>query len=270
MEVLLMSSWTEKELARFYSTAFRSKERLKKSGQLGCFYCGHIYSYHLVEEFIETENIALCPICGVDAVMPLAKIPKSKHVNLLDEMYLRYFADDDSSLREIMISHFYLYQKKEVSQQEVIDEVEEVFERTERRVKRNVYKYDKLTESYSFAIFNEVLMIYPLEDQFIKHIFPRFYQEEDISEESLRILDEIIKYGPEASFIIALPGILKKRKAEHLVKLLGMAFGGYFTRLDDLPADGVLTKEDHFYINAYENKDYDLINNLEKLLIKYD
>lgn len=267
--MLFMSYWTEEELNKFHDTAFRSKEQLKESGQLGCFYCGHIYSYHLLEEFIERENIALCPICGIDAVMPMTEIPKSEHVKLLEEMYLRYFADDESSLRVLIESHFYLYQRKEGSQQEVIDEIEEVLERSERRVEKNVYEYDKAIQSYSFPIFNESLTIHPLEVQFIKHIIPRFYQADAFSEESQKILHKIIKRGPQASFIIALPGILKEKKAEHLVKLLGMAFGGYFAHLDDLPADGVLTKKDHFYINAYEKEDYDVINNLEKLLKKY-
>lgn len=264
-----MSYWTEEELNEFHDNAFRSKEELKESGQLGCFYCAHIYSYHLVEEFIERENIALCPICGIDAVMPIAEIADSEHTKLLEQMYLRYFADDESNLRALMGSHFYLYQRKEGSQQDVIDEVEEVLERSERRVEKNVYEYDQPIQSYSFPIFKEALTIHPLQEEFIEHIIPRFYKTDEFSKESQSILANIIKHGPEASFIIALPGILKEKKAEHLVKLLGMAFGGYFASIDDLPADGILTKKDHFYINAYEKEDYDVINNLEKLLKKY-
>lgn len=107
-----MSLWTEEELEKFHHPDFRKKERLKESGQLGCFSCGYIFSYYLVENFLESENTALCPICGIDAVIPLIEFPESQHEELLGEMYLKYFKREGQRIPLSTGGHFFSLAEK--------------------------------------------------------------------------------------------------------------------------------------------------------------
>lgn len=46
------------------------KELILKSKQVGCFYCCSIFDPKQIIEWIDTDQTALCPICGIDSVLP--------------------------------------------------------------------------------------------------------------------------------------------------------------------------------------------------------
>ena len=264
-----MSSWTESELERFYQSEYRSQERLKESGDLGCFYCANIYDYACVEEVVSTDKLALCPICGIDAVMPLSEFPESKWVSLLLAMYLKWFGDEEMTLGEFIVRKFYLYQVPTLSQEEVIEKMEAVFQRSNRSINKRIYSYYGDAISFTIPIYDEELNIYPLNRALIEQIIPAFYDEEELSKVDIKNLKTILEHGPKASFLIELPSSLSQRRVEHIVKLLGLALGGYFAPIEEVPADGKLNREDHIFIPSYANLECDVLDQLEYLLEKY-
>lgn len=263
-----MRFWSEKDLQNFHQVDYRKVEHLEESGDLGCFYCTSVYDYSLVDKIIESEGTARCPICGIDAVMPLSEIPEEKWSSLLLAMYLKYFAESEMTLGDLNQKHFYLYQVPNRFQDDVIWDLEKVFDRTKRKIKENIYSYYGYTQSFTFPVYKEEITIYPLGTDFVERMLPAFYEKDELPKGSIPILKRIVEKGPAASFLIDLPGSLEPRKAEHLVKLLGMAFGGYFAKLEDLPADGRLNEKDHIFIRPYPKDDYDILDHLEELVEK--
>lgn len=66
-------------------------EEVKNSTLCGCFYCRRIYAASVIEEFIDNGQTALCPYCGVDAVIGDA----SGYVvtdDFLTDMYSKWFS----------------------------------------------------------------------------------------------------------------------------------------------------------------------------------
>ena len=42
---------------------------LEKDSLCGCFFCLHIFHPREIEKWIDTKGTALCPYCGIDAVI---------------------------------------------------------------------------------------------------------------------------------------------------------------------------------------------------------
>lgn len=49
------------------------QKQLEHAGKAGCFYCLEIYPVAEIEEWIDGEQTALCPKCGIDAVLPVTE-----------------------------------------------------------------------------------------------------------------------------------------------------------------------------------------------------
>lgn len=50
--------------------ATSNKDALGKSKYAACYYCQQVFLANEVVEFLEVENTALCPKCGIDSVLP--------------------------------------------------------------------------------------------------------------------------------------------------------------------------------------------------------
>lgn len=55
-----------------HAAAFRSREQLLASRWVGCFYCGALYAPKSIRKWIDDGETALCPVCGIDAVLPMS------------------------------------------------------------------------------------------------------------------------------------------------------------------------------------------------------
>jgi len=55
------------QLAHRFSSLHRKE--LEEDKICGCFYCGKIFHPTKISEWIEHGNTALCPYCGIDAVI---------------------------------------------------------------------------------------------------------------------------------------------------------------------------------------------------------
>jgi hypothetical protein len=77
------------------------RELLERSDRAGCFYCRRIFDPREIKEWVDGDQTesgdlddgvtALCPECGIDAVLPSAA-PIKLNVVLLAEMHRYWFA----------------------------------------------------------------------------------------------------------------------------------------------------------------------------------
>ena len=73
---------------------FANKQMLEKDTKCGCFHCSHVFSPNEITEWVEDipERTAICPYCGVDAVIgESAGYPLTKEA--LDTMYEEWFSN---------------------------------------------------------------------------------------------------------------------------------------------------------------------------------
>lgn len=80
----------EEQLRAAHNRSFRNRECIEKSTLVGCFYCKVIYPAGAIKEWVRRDPTALCPRCGIDAVIGdasgLALTPE-----FLREMFDRWF-----------------------------------------------------------------------------------------------------------------------------------------------------------------------------------
>lgn len=73
--------------------AASNHEAIIESTSCGCFFCKEIFAKELVTEWIADKNgkTAVCPLCGVDSVLPDRKVQLSKE--FLEEMHKVWFKE---------------------------------------------------------------------------------------------------------------------------------------------------------------------------------
>ena len=56
----------------FHKAHFTGSGRIKPVAEFGCYYCGEIYRVadKPIIEWVDGGYTALCPVCGIDAVIP--------------------------------------------------------------------------------------------------------------------------------------------------------------------------------------------------------
>jgi len=61
--------------------------------ECGCFYCQATFRGRDIEEWIDEPQTALCPRCGIDAVLPAPALPDDMELNeeLLREMNAAWY-----------------------------------------------------------------------------------------------------------------------------------------------------------------------------------
>lgn len=60
---------TKKQLKAYHKFSDNNRTTLTSSYAVGCFYCIQIYSPRDIVEWIDKDQTALCPRCGIDAVL---------------------------------------------------------------------------------------------------------------------------------------------------------------------------------------------------------
>ena len=84
--------WTIPELNAFYTHSIKNEESILKSDFCGCFHCISIFPVADIKEMVVEKDgfkTAICPICGIDAVLGDASVEIT--AELLEEMNEYYF-----------------------------------------------------------------------------------------------------------------------------------------------------------------------------------
>lgn len=77
----------EATLKYWHEWAGGHRNAIKKSTNVGCFYCGEISSATEVVEWIDDNQTGMCPSCGIDSIIPDSLLPE------LDIWHLRAMYD---------------------------------------------------------------------------------------------------------------------------------------------------------------------------------
>jgi|TARA_Y100000310_G_scaffold109018_1_gene107396 NAD-dependent SIR2 family protein deacetylase len=76
---------TEKELKALHKQSSNHRDLLEENFRVSCFCCLNTFDYNEITEWVDHNQTALCPKCGIDAVV----LKTSKKV--LEEMEKRWF-----------------------------------------------------------------------------------------------------------------------------------------------------------------------------------
>lgn len=68
------------------------RQALVASKHVGCYACGSLYQASAILDYVNCDTTALCPLCGIDAVIPLAAITPANRQAYLDHLYEHFFA----------------------------------------------------------------------------------------------------------------------------------------------------------------------------------
>lgn len=91
---LQVSHMNKHRMEKLHSRSFGGKAKLQRSKLAGCFYCLSTYRPDFIDEYVDSNVTALCPYCGIDAVIPLSYVaPRTTrmHMITLKQLNRRYF-----------------------------------------------------------------------------------------------------------------------------------------------------------------------------------
>ena len=80
----------ELQLKKLHAYASHNRELIERSNQCYCFYCESSMKNTEIKEYLEKEETALCPKCGVDSIIP-DSIDEIINASLLSEMHDYWF-----------------------------------------------------------------------------------------------------------------------------------------------------------------------------------
>lgn len=84
-------------IKQFAALAMKNRAYLA-AGEVGCYYCISIYDVTEIKEWTDNGETAICPKCGVDAV--ISKIQHELNADILKEAKKYWFNNNgDSSLQ---------------------------------------------------------------------------------------------------------------------------------------------------------------------------
>jgi len=70
------TTWTETELRAAHKSSSLPFEQVLRSDLCGCFYCERVFP---TAELVENGDMAWCPHCGLDAVLPENEVPEIRN-----------------------------------------------------------------------------------------------------------------------------------------------------------------------------------------------
>ena len=80
----------EPDLVLAHKSSSNNRQQIAQSEVCGCFYCLAIFAPSVIEEWVDNDDTALCPRCGIDSVLGSASgFPINKE--FLHKMKVRWF-----------------------------------------------------------------------------------------------------------------------------------------------------------------------------------
>jgi hypothetical protein len=80
----------DKQFEDAHGFSSRHREKLEHDEVCGCFHCQKIFSPSLIVEWVDDENTAVCPFCGIDSIIGVSSgFPITK--NFLMKMHNVWF-----------------------------------------------------------------------------------------------------------------------------------------------------------------------------------
>lgn len=61
--------YTESELKTIHDHSFKNRKEITESTKVTCLFCGKTYGANKIKEWVDDEQTAVCPYCGVDSIV---------------------------------------------------------------------------------------------------------------------------------------------------------------------------------------------------------
>ena len=78
------------ELKKAHKSSTKNREELTKAKRCGCFHCNEIFTPIEIKKWVDNDQTAICPKCGIDSV-----IPENDEIQITNDLlgclYLEYF-----------------------------------------------------------------------------------------------------------------------------------------------------------------------------------
>lgn len=77
--------------------SFKVRAQLEQAHECGCYYCLRIYSPKDIEEWVDANSTAICPFCGIDAVVPFINVldyDRENFITKLNRWHKESFRDE--------------------------------------------------------------------------------------------------------------------------------------------------------------------------------
>lgn len=68
--------------------SWKARSKLEASEACGCYFCLKIYNPNEIDEWIDDEQTAICPYCGIDSVLPYDEELDINLTNFIDKLRL--------------------------------------------------------------------------------------------------------------------------------------------------------------------------------------
>ncbi len=70
--------------------AMHNKSKLSFVNECVCYYCLKIYNTSEIKEWTDKDDTAICPYCGVDAILPINN-EEDKNLEVLSKIHKYWF-----------------------------------------------------------------------------------------------------------------------------------------------------------------------------------
>lgn len=77
-----------KNLNLLFKKSIYNRKNIEKNSICGCYYCCKEFNSDEIVEFTDEEQTAICPKCGIDAVLCKKDY---ETIEVLKEMYIKFF-----------------------------------------------------------------------------------------------------------------------------------------------------------------------------------
>lgn len=86
----------EQKYLAAHKRSSKHRAEILTSGSCGCFYCGRVFAPSAIEEWIDDNQTALCPYCGIDSVIGDASgyTLGDSFLYFMNEIWFRSYEDE--------------------------------------------------------------------------------------------------------------------------------------------------------------------------------
>lgn len=79
------------ELKKLYAASKNNGSLINKATTVGCFSCCNTYAAQDVTAATGANQTVQCPLCTIDAVIPMDDISERKRVDILNRLFHKYY-----------------------------------------------------------------------------------------------------------------------------------------------------------------------------------
>ena len=78
-------------LQQAHDLSIEHRDTVDSSAMCGCYFCISTFKPECIIEWCDNNQTALCPQCGVDAVLPESELYNVANLQFLRDMHLKWF-----------------------------------------------------------------------------------------------------------------------------------------------------------------------------------